>query len=311
MKRCTSTDLNRGLASVRVRVKLLAVLKGLAGTSFVDVDVGRGLSIKDVIYLVCKDNEALFKRVFEPSGERIRSDIIVLVDGVDVNLIGGLDSPADNVNEITLIPSVHGGSVASTTRDKMKNLLGLLMMNKDKVDLRVLHVKLKEGLSSRGVVQALEGIFEGTDVVWAASRPGLVLSKLHAFLVFYHTIKAFALGKNISNKFNIEFLLRLVCEDQIARALEIAGIGESARDFYLYVMSPSKEASEKVLRALSSLPVEEVKQLDLSRDCEATSLLKVLRVSDEELRATSYKSSALSPELKSILTRTSLVSIKR
>jgi molybdopterin converting factor small subunit len=109
VKKCTSTDLNRGLTNMRVRVKFLAVLRGLAGTSFVDIEASQGLGIKDVIYLACRDNEALFKRVFEPSGERVRSDIIILVDGVDVSLMGGLDSPADNVNEITLIPSVHGG----------------------------------------------------------------------------------------------------------------------------------------------------------------------------------------------------------
>jgi tRNA threonylcarbamoyladenosine modification (KEOPS) complex Cgi121 subunit/molybdopterin converting factor small subunit len=311
VKRRTSTDLNRGLISVKVRVKFLAVLRGLAGTSFVDVESSQGLSIRDVIYLACKDNEALFKRVFEPSGERIRSDIIVLVDGVDVNLMGGLDSTANHVNEITLIPSVHGGSVTPATIDKSKNLLGLLMNERGKVDLRVLHIKLKEELPSREVARMLEGIFEGTDAVWAASRPGLALSELHVFLVFYHTIKAFALGKNISNKFNIEFLLRLVCEDQIVRALEVAGIGKSAKEFCLYFMSPSREASEKVLRALSSLPVEEAKQLDFSREHETTSLLEVLRVSDEELHATSYTSSALSPELKSVLTRTSLMNIRR
>lgn len=197
------------------------------------------------------------------------------------------------------------------TRDKSKNLLDLLMNERGKVDLRVLRIKLREKLPSHEVVRLLEGIFEGTDAVWAASRPGLALSKLHVFLVFYHAIKAFALGKNVSNKFNIEFLLRLICEDQIARALEVAGMGDKTKEFYLYVMSPSREASVKALQALSSLPVDEVEQLDLSREYEATSLLKVLRMSDEELRATNYKSSALSPELKGVLTRTSLVNIKR
>lgn len=292
-------------------MRFLAVLRGLAGKGFVDVEASQGLSIKDVIYLACKDNEALLKRVFEPNKERIRSDVIVLVDGIDVNLMGGLDSPVDNVNEITLIPSVHGGSTTSTARDKSRRLLDLLMNERGKVDLKILRIKLRDELPSREVIQVLETIFEKIDAIWGTSRPGLALSKLHVFLAFYYTIKAFALGKNVSNKFNIEFLLRFVCEDQIARALEIAGLGDKAKEFCLYIMAPSKEVSEKALQALSSLPLEEVKQLDPSQEHEAPSLLKVLRVSDEELRATNYKSSALSPELKSVLTRTSLVSIKR
>jgi len=311
MKRCTSTDLNRGLIDMKVKVSFLAVLRSLAGRNLVEVEVQQGLSIRDAIYLACKDNEALFKRVFDSSGERIRGDIIILVDGVDVNLIGGLGSSADNVNEITLIPSVHGGSTTSTTIDRAKKLLFLLMSERDKVDLRVLYIKLRGELPSQEVIRLLEGIFEGTDIVWAVSRPELALSHLHVLFVFYHTIKAFALGKNISNKFNIEFLLRLVCEDQIARALEIAGIGNRAREFYLYVMSPSRELSEERLRALSSLPLEEVEQLDISRPREARSLLKILSINDEELRAASYKSPALSPELKSVLTRMSLLNTKR
>jgi len=296
---------------VKVKVSFLAVLRSLAGTNFVEVEVRQGLSIRDVIYLACKDNEALFKRVFDSSGERIRSDIIILVDGVDVNLIGGLGSSADNINEITLIPSVHGGLTTSAAIDRAKKLLDLLTDGKDEVDLRVLHIKLRKELPSQEIIQLLEDIFKGTDVVWATSRPGLALSLLHVLFVFYHTIKAFVMGKNISNKFNIEFLLRLVCEDQIARALEVAGIGDRAREFHLYVMSPSRETSQERLQALSPLPVEKVEHLDLSRPCEATSLLRILRISDEELRATTYKSSALSPELKGVLTRMSLLNTRK
>lgn len=195
--------------------------------------------------------------------------------------------------------------------DKAKKLLALLMNERNKVGLKVLHIRLRRELPSRDIVRQLEEIFKGFDVVWAASRPGLVLSPLHVFLVFYHTIKAFALGKNISNKFSIEFLLRLVCENQITHALGIAGIGDNVREFYLYVMSPSKETFEERLRALFSLAVEEIEQLDLSRLCETGPLLKILNISDEELHASNYKSSVLSPELKSVLTRMSLLNIKK
>jgi len=296
---------------VKVKVNFLAVLRGLAGKGSVEVEVHRGLSIRDVIYLACKDNEALFKRVFDPDGKRIRSDIIVLADGVDVNLIGGLDSSVDGFNEITMIPSVHGGSATSIITERARKLLALLMSEKDKVDLRTLYIRLKEEMPSQKVIRFLENTFEGPDIVWAASRPGLVLSQLHVFLVFYHTIKAFALRKNISNKFNIEFLLRLVCEDQIVRALEIAGMGDRVREFYLYVMSSSREVFEEKFRSLLSLPVEEIEQLNIYQSCEATPLLKILNISEEELHATSYKSSTLGPDLKSVLTRMSLLNARK
>lgn len=94
---------------MRVKVNLLAVLRSLAKSSFVEIEVPQGSKVEDVIRLACVNDDALFRRVFEPSGGSIRGDIIVLVDGVDVNLLGGLSAPADNIKEITLIPSVHGG----------------------------------------------------------------------------------------------------------------------------------------------------------------------------------------------------------
>lgn len=102
---------------MKVKVNFLAVLRSLAKSSFIEIEVPQGSKVEDVIRLACANNEELFKRVFEPNGSGLRGDIIVLVDGVDVNLVGGLSAPADNVKEITLIPSVHGGAPLSDLRD--------------------------------------------------------------------------------------------------------------------------------------------------------------------------------------------------
>ncbi|MEM2214542.1 MAG: MoaD/ThiS family protein [Candidatus Nezhaarchaeales archaeon] len=93
---------------MKVKVNFLAVLRSLAKSNFVEVEVPQGSKVEDVIRLACMNNEALSKRVFEPSGG-VRGDIIVLVDGVDANLLGGLGVVVNNIKEITLIPSVHGG----------------------------------------------------------------------------------------------------------------------------------------------------------------------------------------------------------
>lgn len=95
---------------MKVKVNFLAVLRSLAKSNFIEVEAPQGLRIIDIIRLACKDNEPLFKRVFEPSEGNIRGDIIVMVDGVDVNIIGGVNASHNNIKEITLIPSVHGGS---------------------------------------------------------------------------------------------------------------------------------------------------------------------------------------------------------
>ncbi|MEM2214543.1 MAG: KEOPS complex subunit Cgi121 [Candidatus Nezhaarchaeales archaeon] len=192
-----------------------------------------------------------------------------------------------------------------------RNLLSTLVTKSSDIDLRILHVKLSRETPSQEVIRQLEQIFNGFEVLWAVTRPGFALSRFHVLCVFYHTLKAFALRKNISNKFNIEFLLRLTCEDQIANALRIAGLDVKVREFCLYVLSACKETLEKLLFILHSTIFEEVKQVNDLEQYEQRYSLELLNISLEELSATSYKSSILDSKLKSTLTRMSLLNVKR
>ncbi|MEM4576805.1 MAG: KEOPS complex subunit Cgi121 [Candidatus Nezhaarchaeales archaeon] len=195
--------------------------------------------------------------------------------------------------------------------DFARELLSLLISNKDQTGLGIIYIKLRSELPSQEIIQSLEKVFKPFKVLWAVTRPGLAISPVHVLHVFYHTLKAFVTRDNISNKFNIEFLVRLTCEDQITNALKIAGLDDRAREFCLYIISPNKDVLEESLSALSSLPVEVLLPLNVLKAPESGSLLKMLNVKSDELSTTSYKSSVLSAELKSVLTRMALLKIKR
>lgn len=197
------------------------------------------------------------------------------------------------------------------TSEIAKDMLLTLTTKSGEINLRILHVKLSRELQSLEVIQHLENAFKDLEVLWAVTRPGFFLSRFHVLCAFYHTLKSFALGRNISKKFNIEFLLRLTCEDQISNALRTAGLDVSVKEFYLYLLSSNKEALERSLSALHSLPLEDLKQFDDSELQKAPRLLELLDVSPEELSATSYRSSILDSKLKSVLTRMSLLNVKR
>lgn len=193
-----------------------------------------------------------------------------------------------------------------------RNLLSTLIAKIDEIDLRILHVKLSREVPTEEVIRHLEHAFKSFEVLWAVTRPGFALSRFHVLCAFYHTLKAFALGRNISNKFNIEFLLRLTCEDQIINALRAAGLNVKVKEFYLYVLSFHKEVLEKSLLSLRSLPLEDFKHISgLEQYEEEPYILKLLSVGLEELSTTSYKSSTLDSKLKSVLTRISLLNVKR
>ncbi|MDH5815818.1 MAG: KEOPS complex subunit Cgi121 [Candidatus Nezhaarchaeota archaeon] len=192
-----------------------------------------------------------------------------------------------------------------------RNILSILIAKSYDIDLRILHVRLSRETPSKEVIRQLEHTLKDFEVLWAATRPGFTLSRFHVLCVFYHTLKAFALGKNISNKFNIEFLLRLTCEDQITNALRVAGLDVKVREFCLYVLSTCKEALERSLLFLHFPPFEDIKQVSDLEQYESRHLLELLKVDLEELSATDYKSSILDSKLKSALTRMSLLNVKR
>ncbi len=52
-------------------------------------------------------NQSVLERIVRNG--RISNQVIVLVNGVDANLIGGLDAELKDGDELTLIPVVHGG----------------------------------------------------------------------------------------------------------------------------------------------------------------------------------------------------------
>ncbi|MHC1628440.1 MAG: KEOPS complex subunit Cgi121 [Candidatus Nezhaarchaeales archaeon] len=190
-----------------------------------------------------------------------------------------------------------------------RDLLQKLLHERDELHVTVTHVKLASEVDSHDLINVIENLTKDLSLLWAVSRPGIPTSHFHVLHAFYQALKAFASNKNISNKFNIEFLLRLTCEDQIAEALRIAGLSKKTKSFCLYSISPNSMALETLLSRLASLFKELI--IDSPSCCYGDDLLLKLKIGNEELTSTNYRSSVLSPKLKSILTRMSLLNVKR
>lgn len=96
------------MAGIAVKVRYLAVLKGLAG----DGDRSVLLEEKTLGSLFSRlrdaESESLKARLFGADG-KVRPDILILVNGVDSGLLGGMDAELKDGDEVALLPSVHGG----------------------------------------------------------------------------------------------------------------------------------------------------------------------------------------------------------
>jgi len=197
--------------------------------------------------------------------------------------------------------------------DQVRMLLNSLIENPQQITLTVCTIRLTPKVKLADLLNILDHMAKQGGVLWSISKPKIALSEKHVFYTFYHTLKAFLLNKNISNKFNIEFLLRLTCKDQISDALRLAGCSDPVDTFCLYLASNSASLLKSFLSNLTSHLKQLVTMLEVSegQDCYSNFLLNELKVPENEFSLTQYHLSALNSQLKSILTRMALLSLKK
>ncbi|MGC8936118.1 MAG: MoaD/ThiS family protein [Candidatus Methanomethylicaceae archaeon] len=91
-----------------IRLRYLAVLKGISKDPE-RVVVINGETLRDLFkHLSETEPPELNSRLFEEDGS-IRPDIVVFINGADASIQGGMDARLKEGDEITILPSVHGG----------------------------------------------------------------------------------------------------------------------------------------------------------------------------------------------------------
>ncbi|MEM3799494.1 MAG: MoaD/ThiS family protein [Thermoprotei archaeon] len=69
------------------------------------VELGEQASLIDALRILF--NQSVLDRIVK--NNRITNEVIILINGVDANLLGGLNAPLKDGDGLTLIPVVHGG----------------------------------------------------------------------------------------------------------------------------------------------------------------------------------------------------------
>lgn len=96
---------------MRVRVKLLGVLRKALGRDelFLDLDVKGEINLRDVIERILIEAKSLENILLDPELRDTRPNVIILVNGKEIGLLGGLNTTIRDGDEIIFIPVVHGG----------------------------------------------------------------------------------------------------------------------------------------------------------------------------------------------------------
>lgn len=95
-----------------MKVSYLGLMRHLAGIEEEEVDLPVGASVRDLLHLLAqRHGQDLNEALFEKDG-RVGQYVRVLVAGVDVARLKGLDTPLDAVEEVAVahvVPQFGGG----------------------------------------------------------------------------------------------------------------------------------------------------------------------------------------------------------
>lgn len=96
---------------MKVRVKVLGVLKRALGGDelVVNINAEGGLRLKDFIDRVLGEAASLRDILLDPELKDPRPNTIILLNGKEISLLGGLEAIVRDGDEIVLIPVIHGG----------------------------------------------------------------------------------------------------------------------------------------------------------------------------------------------------------
>lgn len=93
--------------AVNVKVKYLAVLKGLSDEPERERRIG-GKTLASLVSALRREERAPLKaRLFSDS--QLRPDVLVFINDTEAALLGGLKAELKDGDEVTFLPSVHGG----------------------------------------------------------------------------------------------------------------------------------------------------------------------------------------------------------
>ena len=96
--------------TIKVKVKLLGVFQGLSGRSQLLVEFGKIPLMREVVQKLVEPFSPEFERVLiDPELGDPRPNALILVNGIEISVLEGLETEVNDGDEVILIPVSHGG----------------------------------------------------------------------------------------------------------------------------------------------------------------------------------------------------------
>ncbi len=186
-----------------IRVRLLGGAKRSIGREYVDINADR-LSVRELLsFLASMSNDpSIFTY----------NNIIVVINGAEASLLGGLDAVISSNDKVSVLTVVHGGcneryEMVRLGRDELYVMLFTFTALIDDPIRFLMDIK---GMDNTLHIQVVN-----TDNI---------LGREHVVEVVKQSIEAERRGVLLAERVEMDMLLRLAYTDQIARAIEVVGL---------------------------------------------------------------------------------------
>jgi molybdopterin converting factor small subunit len=94
---------------MRVKVRMLGVFRDTGKSKESYLDVADGSNIGDVINAIIGDDDSLRTVLWDKQVNSPLPNALIMLDGVEVNNIQGMETPVSDGQELVLLSVVHGG----------------------------------------------------------------------------------------------------------------------------------------------------------------------------------------------------------
>lgn len=99
----------KGKAAMAITVKFMGALRHASGTDQLALDCRKSVSLKTVINKVTKSRPELQRSLIDQQFQDPRLNALILLNGIEISALDGLETKLKDGDELVLIPVVHGG----------------------------------------------------------------------------------------------------------------------------------------------------------------------------------------------------------
>jgi molybdopterin converting factor small subunit len=94
---------------MQVKIKIIGTLKRIVGVEEVFFEEKNANIVEDFINLLVMNYPVLENELLDPFLKNPLHNSLILVNGVEINNIKGINTPVENGSEIVILPVTHGG----------------------------------------------------------------------------------------------------------------------------------------------------------------------------------------------------------